>query len=93
MEIKIYVCPTEGCPDYVGYGGMPPLEGPSAAGRGGNQVARGQNFENRSESAHHTRADCPTCRQRGLGRVQRVPLTFELKRPAPIELVPLTHSA
>lgn len=90
MEINVYICPTDGCPDYIGYGGMPELEGPSAAGQGGNQVARGQNLEHRQESAQHTRADCPTCRALGKGRVQRVRTTIYVARPTAVDAVALT---
>jgi hypothetical protein len=75
--INVYICPTPGCPDYYGMGGM----GDLSATRQGH---RGANFERRSGSVHHTRADCPTCRAHGRGRVERVRVTLEVERPQPI---------
>jgi hypothetical protein len=63
-RVAVYVCPTPGCPDYYGTGGMPALE-ERIVGQ------RGQNFEPRPESQWHSRAECPTCRAGGK-KVERI---------------------
>lgn len=57
-RIAVYVCPTEGCPDYFGSGGMPVLEDAVV----GQSTA---NFEPRPKAEWHSRASCPTCRASG----------------------------
>jgi hypothetical protein len=69
--VAVYVCPTEGCPDYYGAAGMPDLV---------------QSWNHRSDLTHkvgddpsgnpesmrtHTRSECPTCRAAGK-KVDRV---------------------
>jgi hypothetical protein len=80
--IHVYVCPTPGCQDYYGSGDM----GDLAASRQGH---RGGNFEHRPLPVHHTRADCPTCRALGLGRVERVRVAVNIDRPQPVKPVEL----
>lgn len=62
--VAVYVCPTEGCPDYYGSFNQPALEDRIVG-------QRGQNFEVRPESEWHSRAQCPTCRAGGK-RVERI---------------------
>lgn len=78
MEVTVYVCPTDGCPDYVGYAGMGDLSLKL-------QGQHGMNNEPRPSATWFTRADCPSCRIAGRGRVQRIPQTISIERPAQIE--------
>jgi hypothetical protein len=77
-KITVYVCPTPGCPDYFGSSTMGDL----------SQEFTGPMVENRAKLTEetgspykHSRAECPTCRIKGI-KVERVPLTTTLKVPA-----------
>jgi hypothetical protein len=67
-RIEVYVCPTPDCPDFYGAAGQNDLHerftGPKAEDRAALRESTGS-------SNRHSRAQCPTCRQRGI-QVERV---------------------
>ena len=65
-NIVIYVCPTEGCPNYYG---APDFRA-DRADIGRMQHHRSQN--DGRQVASHSRTECPFCREKG-SHVQRVP--------------------
>lgn len=79
MQVTIYVCPTEGCGNYYGSNTMPPLEecwtGPKTEDR------HNVHYPGTPPGKRHTRAECPDCRTRGRGSVQRVPVTLTIPQP------------
>lgn len=79
MQIRVYVCPTEGCGSYYGSSGMGELD-EKIVGQ------YGQNFERRPVEMHHSRAQCPECRARG-NKVERVAVLFDFDTPSPAVLL------
>lgn len=68
-QIAVYVCPTPGCGNYYGTNAMPDLTKEFSGAKlddAGAIEAKGQSRFKQS------RADCPDCRARGLGRIERV---------------------
>lgn len=67
MQIKVYVCPTDGCQNYYGASGMPDLSeehtGPKTEDR--HQVPLDQSRVGVA-GMRHSRAECPDCRQNGV---------------------------
>lgn len=66
-KIVIFICPTEGCGNYY----ADPSFTPSNTEIYQMQYARMQ--EMGVQNPTHNRVECPACRLRGLGSVQRVP--------------------
>jgi hypothetical protein len=76
-KIELYVCPTPDCPSYYGATGMPDL---SVV----NQHLTDLNYSPHPASTHHSRAQCPVCREAGKS-VERV--LVEVVVAVPVELV------
>ncbi len=69
MQVKLWVCPTDGCTNYYGSSSMGDLT---------EVVAKvDNNFTPRPKESHHTRAQCPDCRTNGI-RVERELLTITI---------------
>lgn len=81
MDIEVYACPTDGCPDYYGTTGMKPLEnlhtGPKTEDR--HQVSVKASRVGVA-GRRHSRAECPSCRSRGV-YVDRIRVRTTIQLP------------
>lgn len=76
--VELYICPTQGCPNFYGTSTMPDLAeqftGPKT--EDATTLERGPH----GSRYKHNRAECPDCRQRG-EPVQRVRIRAQVKVP------------
>jgi hypothetical protein len=77
-RVEVYVCPTPGCGNFYGSSDMPALEaeftGPKTEDGSALEMKTGSRFR-------HSRAECPDCRLKGLGRVVRVRRAVTIQVP------------
>jgi len=89
MQVKtvtLYVCPTPGCPDYYGDGSTADLAnqytGSKVENKGAEPLHTGPDGRTLPRGIKHTRANCPTCRAKGLS-VERALCTTTVLVPRP----------
>lgn len=76
--LEFFVCPTPGCDDYFGHNGMKDL----------GAIFTGPKIEDRPElqrttgsTMRHSRAECPSCRERDHIQVERVRMSWVVQVP------------
>jgi hypothetical protein len=67
VEVKVYVCPTEGCTNYYGASNMGDLSLQyTGVKREDKHLLPAEDSRVGVEGMRHNRAECPDCRQRGV---------------------------
>lgn len=86
-RVRLYVCPTPGCPDYYGSTTMAILEEEWTGVKIEDRHQTGISvYADAPKGMRHPRAECPTCRKAGK-HVMRLPVEAIVVVPMP-ELPP-----